>query len=145
VIGCQALGDLFLGVPEMIKTKRSGNDPRRIFNALDSYQRGKKLAAVSAEINLQLAMGVRTQTVLDYVAPSHFGQKSGFDWMVVPSVTRFFMTRGIRRVYSQVDEQPTTFAKTPNEFRQGKKAESYWKSREVPWFRTAILVAKLVG
>ncbi len=69
VFGRDAARRLFLRMAEVVQAQRPGDDARRIFDAFQTGQGGKVLAAVPAEINLEVPKTVFAQAAFDDPTP----------------------------------------------------------------------------
>src|SRR6266850_4545037 len=99
VLGRDAAHGLFLRMAEVVQAQRSGDDARRVFDAFQTGQGGKVLAAVLTEVNLEVPKTVLTQASLDDPAPiaSRAEIRLRLDGRALGK--RLFIKRATRRVY----------------------------------------------
>jgi hypothetical protein len=69
MFGRNAANGLFLRMAEVVKAECSGDDARRIFDALQTREGGKVPAAILTEINLKVPETVLAKATLDDPAP----------------------------------------------------------------------------
>jgi hypothetical protein len=69
MFGRNAANGLLLRMAEVVKAECSGDDARRIFDALQTREGGKVLAAILTEINLKVPETVLAKAALDDPAP----------------------------------------------------------------------------
>ena len=112
MFGRDAAHGLFLGMAEVVQAQRSGDDARRIFDAFQTGQGRKVLAAVLAEVKLKMPETVLAQAALDDPAPiaSRAEIRLGLDRRPLGQRS-FRLSQASSRVYRKRGQRAMSFAR----------------------------------